>query len=156
MQYRRPIAFVDQSGFVIPAPNFNAESARHINGRFIYTTAELEMAIEEQERLQTERRALADDLYGAEAKNAQIGPHDVIGDVIENMEGVRETVPSFTADPKRTRKTQGPSNKLHRPNRAHLPPTLEGLPKTVDVDAEGNPVGIDTNAAVAAMFGSKE
>lgn len=150
----KPLAFVDESGFIIPNPTFNNESMKHIKGRFIYTQTELKNAYEEMNRRQDERRALADNHFGAEAIQAP-ADYEVLGDVIEDLSGTRETVPSLTASPTRKRKTEGASQKLKQPNYAPLPKSLDKPQQGVNLTDEerADLQGIDTADAVKAMFG---
>lgn len=64
---RRPIAFVAPDGWVIPTPMFKGNTPKYVAGRYLYTQAELEAAIAEQERLTHERRELVDNYIGADA-----------------------------------------------------------------------------------------
>lgn len=152
----KPLAFVDESGFVIPNPVFSTESLRHIRGRFIYTPSEFKQAVDDMNKKQDERRMLADSHYGADA--VQIDPaFEEVTAVIDEMDGQRETVPSMTASPTRKRKTEGKSQKLTQPNYAALPDTLDMPQQGVDLTDEerADLRGIDTSAALTAMFGAK-
>lgn len=153
---RKPIAFVDEGGFVVPNPVFSPESNKHVKGRFIYTQAELDAAIADMNRRQDDRRMLADSHYGGDA--VQIKPDfEEVTAVIADMDGQRETVPSMTAAPNRPRKTGGKSEKLTQPNLAPLPETLNKPQQGVGLtDEEREELqGVDTNAAIKAMFGAK-
>lgn len=151
---QKPIAFVDESGYIIPNPTFPAESLKYIKGRFIYTETELRRAVAEMKQRQNERRALADEHFGAEAVLMDTA-YETIEDEVDRLSGTRETVPSMTASPKRPKKTDGKSNKLTQPNYAPLPENLNEPPRGVDLtDEEREELhGIDTAAAVQAMFG---
>ena len=153
---QRPIAYVDESGYVVPNPTFTESSMRYMKGRYIYTQTELKHAIEDMNRRQDERRRLADKHYGGDAVQTP-AEFEVIEEVTEVMDGHRETVPSLTAAPTRPRKTEGKSRKLMMPNEAELPETLHEEPKNVNLTEEEREdlQGIDVNAAVAAMFGAK-
>lgn len=145
----RPLAFVDEGGYIIPNPTFTNESLKHIKGRFIYTKADLDEAIVAMNRKQDERRQLADSHFGAEAVRAP-ADFEVIGDVIDDMSGTRETIPSFTASPTRKRQSGGASKKLAQPNYSPLP---ESMHQDSPVDSDEPIMGIDTSGAVQAMFG---
>lgn len=151
---RKPLAFVDESGFIIPQPTFNDESLKHLRGRFIYTVADLKTAIEEMNQRQEERRHVADNLYGSAAVTMDAG-YDVIGDEIKALEGERQTVPSLSAAPTRKRKSGGPSEKLTQPNYAPLPEAMNKPQNGMDLSEEerADLHGIDTAEAVKAMFG---
>ena len=153
---RKPIAFVDESGFIVPNPTFSSESIKHLKGRFLYTPEELRQATEDMNRRQSERRILADKHYGGEAVEVPAA-YETIESVIEHMDGTRETVPSMTASPNRKKQTQGKSEKLRAPNMADLPDTLHVEPTGVNLsDEEREDLrGIDTNSVVDAMFGKK-
>lgn len=155
-RFGKPIAFVDASGFVVPTPTFNKESLNHIKGTFIYTKEQFDRAVEEMNRLQDERRMLADNHYGADAIRAPAN-YEVIGDVMEELDGVRETVPSLSASPTRTRKTTGKSLKVQQPNYAPLPETLTVAQQGVGLSEEerADLQGIDVAEATRAMFGAK-
>ena len=152
--HSKPLAFVDESGFIIPNPTFNTESMKHIKGRFIYSQTELKQAIADMNRRQDERRALADNHYGGDAVVIDAG-YETIEDAHEAMAGQRETIPSLTASPTRKRKTEGPSQKLKQPNYAPLPDSLDKPQQGVNLTEEerADLQGIDTAEAVKAMFG---
>lgn len=150
----KPLAFVDESGYVIPNPTFKEESLKHIKGRFVYTPAEFEQAIRDMNRKQDERRMLADSHYGAHARLAPVG-YDTIEDVVDELAGQRETVPSMIASPTRKRKTDGKSERLVTPNISPLPETLNKEQQGMNLTPEERDDlrGIDTAEAVQAMFG---
>ena len=152
----KPLAFVDEGGFVVPNPVFSEETLRHIKGRFIYTPAELQQAIADMNRKQDERRMLADSHYGADAVQIDASFEEVTA-VINDMDGHRETVPSMTASPNRKRKTEGKSQKLTQPNYAPLPETLDVPQQGVNLtDEEREDLqGIDAGATITALFGAK-
>lgn len=152
---QKPLAFVDKHGFVIPNPTFTDHSIRYMQeGRFIYTATEFKRAVEEMNVRQDERRKLADEHFGADAVLMDAN-YDNIDDEIDRLSGTRETVPSLSASPKRPRKTEGKSQKLTQPNLAPLPETLNEPQHGVGLtDEEREDLhGIDTAAAVQAMFG---
>lgn len=150
----KPIAFVDSTGYVVPNPNFTAESLRYIQGRFIYTQAELEIAMQDMNRRTEERRMVADAHYGADAANMP-DDYEVVEDVITGMAGQRDTVPSFTAPPNNPRKTQGKSKKLTAPNVAPMPESLHREPQGVNLTDEerADLQGIDVKETTVAFFG---
>lgn len=151
---RKPLAFVDESGYVVPNPIFTDESKKHVKGRFVYSATELQNVIADMNRRQDERRRLADDHYGADAILAPVD-YDTIEDAIGDLAGTRETIPSFNASPTRTRKTTGQSQKLTQPNYAQLPETLDKPQNGVNLteEARADLVGIDTAEATRAIFG---
>lgn len=151
---RKPLAFVDESGFIVPQPTFNDESLKHLKGRFIYTTTELNRAIKEMNERQQERRSVADDLYGSAAIQMNAG-YETIGKEIEKLTGERNTVPSFSAPPTRRRQSGGKSEKLTQPNYAPLPEDLNKPQNGMNLTEEerSDLQGIDTAEAVKAMFG---
>lgn len=150
----KPLAFVDESGYVIPNPTYKEESIKHIKGRFIYTSAEFEEAIRDMNRKQDERRMLADSHYGAHARLAPV-EYDTIGDVVDALAGQRETVPSMIASPTRKGKTGGVSQRVVAPNVSPLPESLNKEPQGMNLTPEEREDlhGIDTAEAVQAMFG---
>lgn len=154
---RKPIAFVDESGYIVPNPTFSSESIKHLKGCFLYTPEELKQAMDDMNRRQNERRVLADKYYGGEAVEVPAS-YETIEAVIENMDGVRETVPSMTASPNRKRQTQGKSEKLRAPNMAELPDSLHKEQFGVGLTKEerDNVHGIDAGSVVDAMFGKKQ
>ena len=154
---RRPIAFVDESGYVVPNPTFSSESIKHLKGRFIYDAEEFDNAVDEMNRKQEERRRLADKYYGAEAVRVPAAYEDV-NNVITEMDGTRETVPSFTAAPNRTKKTTGKSHRVVAPNEAPLPESLHEQPRGMNLTEEElqDNKGIDVDGALTAMFGNKK
>lgn len=150
----KPIAFVDETGFIIPNPNYSQETLKHVKGRFIYTEEELDSAIKEMNRLQNSRRELADKHYGADAIHVP-REFDDIEDVIQQMDGTRETVPSMKASQKRGKKTEGKSNKLKAPNVSDAPLSLHKEREGINLTEEelDDYRGIDSSDAVAALFG---
>lgn len=151
---QKPLAFVDDSGFVIPNPTFNSESLKHIKGRFIYTQTEFKRAIEEMNKRQDERRILADQHFGADAVLMDAS-YETIEDEVDRLSGTRETVPSLSASPTRKKKEGGKSEKLTQPNYAPLPDTLNVPQQGINLTEEEREdlQGIDTASAVKAMFG---
>lgn len=151
---QKPLAFVDESGFVIPNPTFNSESLKYIKGRFIYTQTEFKRAIAEMNQRQDERRQLADQHFGADAVLMDT-TYDVIEDEVDRLSGTRETVPSLSATPTRKKKEGGKSEKLTQPNYAPLPDTLNVPQQGINLTEEEREdlQGIDTASAVKAMFG---
>lgn len=152
----KPIAYVDESGFIVPNPNYSDETIRSIKGKFLFTKEELELAISEMNRLQDARRTLADKHYGAEAVDA---PYviDNVEEAVKSMARERETVPSFTASPSRGRKKDGESKRVTMPNEVELPDSLHKEPSGINLTEEELEVfnGIDKDAAVAALFGEQ-
>lgn len=151
---QKPLAFVDESGYVIPNPTFNPESMKHIKGRFIYTKTEFNRAMEDMNRRQDERRMLADQHYGGEAVLMDAS-YEVIEDEVDRLAGTRETVPSMSASPTRKKKTEGKSEKLTQPNYAPLPDTLDKPQQGMNLTEEEREdlQGIDTADALKAVFG---
>lgn len=156
-RFGKPIAFVDESGFIVPNPTFNKESSKHIKGTFIYTQQQLVEAVEAMNRRQDERRMLADNHFGSEAIRAP-ADYEVIGDVIEDLAGQRETIPSLDASPTRPRKTNGKSMKLSQPNVSQLPETLNVPQQGVNLTPEerADLQGIDVAQATREMFGKQK
>lgn len=150
----KPIAFVDETGFIVPNPNYSQETLKHVRGRFIYTQAELDSAIKEMNRLQNSRRELADKHYGSDAIHVP-RDFDDVEDVIQQMDGTRETVPSMKASSSRGRKTEGTSKKLKAPNMTEAPTSLHKEPEGINLTEEEleDYRGIDSSDAVAALFG---
>lgn len=155
---RRPIAFVAPDGWVIPNPTFKGNTPKFITGRYLYTQAELDAAIAEQERLTNERRNLVDNYIGEDAQRYDVleglSAEDVIGEAIIET----QTVPSFVANPKRKRKTVTRVPGSGIPAVADLPATLDVQPNNMNLSEEERAalVGIDAENAVAAMFGTTE
>lgn len=155
---RRPIAFVAPDGWVIPNPTFKGNTPKFITGRYLYTQAELDAAIAEQERLTNERRNLVDNYIGEDAQRYEVleglSAEDVIGEAIIET----QTVPSFVANPKRKRKTVARVPGSGIPAVANLPDTLHVPPQNMNLSEEEREalVGIDAGNAVAAMFGTTE
>lgn len=151
---QKPLAFVDESGFVIPNPTFNTESLKHIKGRFIYTKTEFKRAIDDMNKRQDERRQLADQHFGGEAVLMDAS-YETIESEVDRLSGTRETVPSLSASPARKKKEGGKSEKLTQPNYAPLPDTMNAPQQGVNLtDEEREDLqGIDTASALKAMFG---
>ncbi len=148
---RRPLAYVDPTGYVVPNPTFTDESIKHMPGRFIYTQADLTRAIEDMNRRTEERRQLADQEYGADV--VSVPSELTYEEASERLAGTRETVPSFDQPSSAKKKRGGPSQKLTMPNVAPLPETLHVEP--VQYEEGEAPVGINAGAVAQAMFGSK-
>lgn len=153
---RRPIAFVAQDGWVIPTPMFKGNTSKYIVGRYLYTQAELEAAIAEQERLTQERRDLVDNHIGEDAQRYEITQGLTAEDVIDEAIIDSETVPSFIANPKRRKQVKPRVPGSGIPAVAELPETLDVAPQNMNLTQEERDalVGIDSAQAVAAMFGT--
>lgn len=144
----KPIAFVDEHGFIVPTPVFNEESKKHIRGRYIYTTKELDIAIRECNELQEERRKLADIHLGSGAVRADMSPGDTAQSTAHEVLGERETVPGFNAPPTKGSKRGGVNKAVQLPNVVETPETL---------DAKQKPTGgsLNINEAISNAFGGK-
>lgn len=153
---RRPLAFVAQDGWVIPAPMFKGNTAKYVVGRYLYTQAELDAAITEQERLTHERRELVDSYIGEDAQRFDIPQGLTAEDVIGEAVVESETVPSFIANPKRRKQVKSRVPGSGIPSVAELPETLDVAPQNMNLTQEERDalVGIDSAQAVAAMFGT--
>lgn len=146
---QRPLAFIDETGYIVPNPTFSEESKRHLKGRFIYTPSELDAAIEEMKRRTDDRRYLADREYGAEMVRAPHGMEQ-IADAVEALEHEKMTVPGFDKPPSAKRKTGGVSGALKAPNEAPLPASMNTPVERSDAK------NIDAAAAMTAMFGGSK
>lgn len=157
---KKPIAYVSADGFVIPSPNFSSTTQRFMQGgRYIYTQKELQLAIAEQNRLQDERRELADKHYGSEAIQHPIFEGETAEDVIEYDMSTRprETIPSFTASPNRKGSAGGKSKRVTTPNEKPLPDSLNQPQNGMNLTDEelDSAVGITPAQAVQAVFGGQ-
>lgn len=155
---RRPIAFVAPDGWVIPNPTFKGNTPMFITGRYLYTQAELDAAIAEQARLTDERRNLVDNYIGDDAQRYNVLEGQSAEDVIVDATIETQTVPSFTANPKRKRKTGARVPGSGIPTIAPLPAKLHELQSNMNLsdDERAALVGVDASNAVAAMFGTTE
>lgn len=157
---RKPIAFVCEDGFLIPNPVFNESSLKYLRGRYIYTQAELDKALREQDELQNSRRELADNHLGSDARTVDLkrGSDYTITEIADAHIGERQTVPSFDAPPDRKSQKGGKSQKLTQPNQAVLTPEQQAALQTGSVyvppqtDEEG---GLSAQETLQAIFGNK-
>lgn len=151
---KKPLAFVDDSGYVVPNPVFSEMSVKYARGRFLYTQTEVKEALEAMNARTLERRYLADKEYGNDMVRADPAEADPLA-IAKELDGVRETVPSFNASPNRKRTQGGISKKLKQPNEIPLPDSFHEEPRGMNLTEEerADMTGIDTGNAVHALFG---
>ena len=127
---RTPIGFVDNYGYVTP---FNGRIVDNMPGRYIYTQAEMDFYLGQQQLLEADRRATR---FG-ETPNQD---NDVVNDGVVPENAM--SVPTPPIPPQVVAKPMDPT----------IPPTYMNL---TPEQKEQLPAGINTKAAVAHVMNTK-
>lgn len=128
----KPVAFVDPTGFVVPITS--KEAVKNFQGgRFLYSQAEVEVAMKQWEAITDERRRIADENREDE-QVLEINPNTGAYEVVEVAEPSEAVKPQQVTAP---------------PPSLHVPPTNVNL--TEEQLKENR--GINSAEAVSAVFG---